>query len=978
MNISDPDLEAYIDMLENDIKNNSRKYDELKKEIDEDLQHIGSRQEREILKNYREFLNLKSEADQRKIQLPKGSKEAERLGAEYERRIKAGLNSGTYENIYRNFDTLKAEIEANVKAQERLRAENKIEEYKEAIKTKFDAKKVKIITDKYDKLNSIMEENRAKREEAAAINRIKELRKNLVKRTMRRVPFTTVDYNTAKTLIAIQRVFEPNLRGGINKWIGTEGVYARDVWSAWKTDADSRETIMQRLSNAGKTDIIKLLEDTKTADDFNKWTKKQRQALERAMPKQDYMKELKLDEWKKERDGSLQLDIKEVTKTRWTTDENGNRVQEEYKTAEFGDDIKDMIETALGPDLASSLIYRPFAEWTTEELEDLAARVNKLYKDGRDILKAKREAEKAEAKRIQEIITNYVRNTGITINEDDSDEVKKKKQEKIDRILGVNPQIPGTEAYKSSRKQTTLNRILHGYHDANMRRVARILDNWSEGTNTALLYWRENECYNSKQRAVETRNNRIETVAAANNISFKDLAKTYEFDLGMKGKTVLTADNILMMIAAQMNNEDYIREQIAEGLTESECEEDSAFQAIKYGNLIHNDERNAFKNLDNAAMEAEKARLEELHNAELTGDEERIKELQKVDAERYQDMTPGTSRLKALANERFNKIMAEAGNELKEMYLPLIDAIRADYAENFDRMNRASIDEFNMPVWREKRYIPLIRLSSSGDTHEARVRQDLLGNMAGTGKAGVEKGFTKKRIEISPLYQAPVELGLYRTWADSVDRTEHFIAYAGYVRELNRVYDMKSGMIMEIENRYGKAMKDYIDSYIKEVANPARRPAPEGLDKVARSLRGNTAPAYLAWKASSIIKQAIESPAPFMQFITPLEYTKACIDIASSSEIRESISQKSMFMNNRTFDPIVDLVNEEVERNLNKPGYALKKFQQTGMKGLEWIDWACVAPGWLAVYRKELNALNGEYETRYEERVAELTKQQQS
>ena len=115
-----------------------------------------------------------------------------------------------------------------------------------------------------------------------------------------------------------------------------------------------------------------------------------------------------------------------------------------------------------------------------------------------------------------------------------------------------------------------------------------------------------------------------------------------------------------------------------------------------------------------------------------------------------------------------------------------------------------------------------------------------------------------------------------------------------------------------------------------------------------------------------------------MQFITPLEYTKACIDIASSSEIRESISQKSMFMNNRTFDPIVDLVNEEVERNLNKPGYALKKFQQTGMKGLEWIDWACVAPGWLAVYRKELNALNGEYETRYEERVAELTKQQQS
>lgn len=273
--------------------------------------------------------------------------------------------------------------------------------------------------------------------------------------------------------------------------------------------------------------------------------------------------------------------------------------------------------------------------------------------------------------------------------------------------------------------------------------------------------------------------------------------------------------------------------------------------------------------------------------------------------------------------------------------------------------------------------MPLIRLTVAGDTHEQRLKQDLLGHSAGTGKAGTEKGFTKKRVEIGPMNQAPVELGLYSTWADSVDRNEHFIAYASYVRELNRVLTSKDsvGTMQDIENRYGKSMKDYIDVYIKEVANPNLEEPKKGLDRVMHIMRGNTAPAYLGWKFSSILKQGIESPAPFMQFINPAEYMHGAIQLATKKWTRDSIGEKSAFMKSRVFDPIADLINENVEKSFSKKSYYLKKFQQKGMEGLEWIDWACVAPGWIAIYEKEYAKLQATEQARYEARVEELTEQ---
>jgi hypothetical protein len=71
---------------------------------------------------------------------------------------------------------------------------------------------------------------------------------------------------------------------------------------------------------------------------------------------------------------------------------------------------------------------------------------------------------------------------------------------------------------------------------------------------------------------------------------------------------------------------------------------------------------------------------------------------------------------------------------------------------------------------------------------------------------------------------------------------------------------------------------------------------------------------------------------------------------------------------------MLDLIREQHEKTENPAGHAWNKFNEIGMRGLEKIDWACVAPGWLAVYRRELNRLQHENEAEYERLLAEYRK----
>lgn len=817
-----------------------------------------------------------------------------------------------------------------------------------------------------EQMSVLAEKNQERRTEQSAMKQLKELRKRLVKRTMRRVPFERIDYESARTLIAIQRIFEPNLEGGVNRWIGTEGIWPRQIWSNYQTDATERDRIthiLQYKKRGGA--LLKLLEDTKSEEAFNAWTKKQRESLYRLMPKENWIRELKLYELNEERTESIQLDIKEETHSRWV-DQNGKRKEETYSTPVFGEAIGRMVQDALGADMFNTLVYKPFAEWTTEEMEKLAKKVDDLYVAGRNRLAAKRQAERESAREIRDTIIQAIKNTGIVINDNDSEEVKKKKLEKINKVLGRTSQVKGTAADRYKR-HSLYSKLFQWYGDANIHRIARLLDNYSEGTNTNMLYREESRCYNEEQRNIAKRQARIAKAMEENKIQIKDLYTTHTFKnfRGDGQDVTFTTDELLFYLLADRD--------------------DMSKEACMYGCMIDDKDREQYRLMDEDFRAQESERQKNLDAALRRGDTEAEAKYRQQDAlssdENGNLILPGTKTYRIRCQNLWSEVQHKA-KSLDQKFLNFAEAISEDYGEVFDRLQKTCIDEYNQPLARVEHYVPLIRLAFSGDTNENRVRADLLGLSGDAQKnAAADRGMTMKRIEISPLNQRPVEAGLYSTWADSLNRTEHFMAYAGYVRELNRVYIGRDAAPLRqwMESRYGKNMVDYISDYVQLVANPNANAAMSDLDRFVRTMRGRTAPAYLAFKTSSILKQLVTSPAPYLQFINPAEYAGAALKMMKHfGEFEEMIKTKSAFMAARRMDPIIDILEENAKKAVNKPAAALSQFQKIGMAGLEWIDWACVAPGWYAVYQKELTRLEQESDTQYENARAKLIAENES
>ena len=968
----DDQVDKYIKSLKSQISNLKKEQNELKKSILEETSRLADEEQKDLLKVNEELIKAKIAYDKKNDEITRKIASGIKISKKYQ--LQAQNLKHDYNEILRKYKDLLITTKITGEVQRALDTQKMFGDALTNI----------------DKLEA----------ERTTMSDVQKLRKNLVKRTMRRVRFDTVDYENARKIIAIQRIFEPNLLGGVNKWIGQRDPYLRGVISAVVTDKDYRNELSNYIrkratsSNAYAEfwdkwqDLITSPSAEVAIKKFNSWDEKTRKRAIMYLPKEDWIKELQLKELDKEREESIDLDIGIKERREPMRDEKGNLIyipqydekgkliknpdtQRFYTKViyEFdaSEEIKAMIKDAVGEDIYNNLLYRPFSEWTVEEMEHLAKRVDDLYTEGRDILAARNQLQVQRAAEIRQKIEKSVKDTGIVINDDDTPEEKAKKQAKIDKILGFSDELKGTNAAKNTGIKARMNRLLHGYNDANVLRVARILDGNNEGVNVQELYRKEDDCYINKSRSINNRVNAINQVMKDNNITMDELTQNVKV-----GDKTFTIDELLYFAAA---NEDFAEDEkkIEKGFRGIDANDDYAAtsrNAVMFGNLFSDTSSLEFK--EECALEDEEMQRR-IDADELTSEERNAQILGELVTK------PGTERYILSCHEAFREIM-KAVDGLDEKYKSLLKVIADDYAEQYDRMNEISIKEFNTPVHRVKCYVPLIRLESNGDTNVNQVKEDLLATFGqGAGKQWVNKGMTKRRTNMSPLNQKPVQTGLYKTWADSVERTEHFISYSAYVRELNRVYKSRDAQYIRqfIENRYGKGMLSYIDDYINEVANPNANKIREKGAELLHTLRGKTAPAYLAWKASAIIKQGLTSPWPYMQFINPAEYMKASWKcITSKGSIYEAIREKSVFMNNRVMDPMNDLIDEMAEKaNQNKFEKGLNKFNKKGMAGLEWIDWVCVAPGWYACYEKKYNELVGHNQEVFEATKERLTEE---
>ncbi len=446
------------------------------------------------------------------------------------------------------------------------------------------------------------------------------------------------------------------------------------------------------------------------------------------------------------------------------------------------------------------------------------------------------------------------------------------------------------ERQKQMRKKDSLLRRL-ALSTTNARRIATMLDGGADGQNVKELILDRRRAYAEKMAHSDRRIAKVETLMKKLGVKAKDFydKKTVIKGIGPGDSDITFTASDLMYISIGLNDA-------------------NTREAIVFGNLFNQQERG---NTDNDLLRVQ-----------------------------------GAKRLAVL--------QAAMTTALTDQERQVAAAIGDDFRDEFGRMNQVFVDEFNEAMAEVENYVPIIRqdVTASGEKHEKSQAEEVL-NVAGVSiKRNPDKGFSIERVKIAPSHQRATKLDLYGTWLAAVEREEHFTAFTHLARKLNAVYKgntTASRLVRDsIVNSYGAETMRYVDDYINEVANPQTMTSTANLDKLVRLLRGSLGGAYLGWKVSGMVKQAITSPMPYLTYTNPLSMTVAAFEAITNPKAFDEAVKKSAYMKHRVANPIF----EAIKLAKQDPGASrlLAGFSDLGMKGLEFVDWASVSVGWKAVY----------------------------
>lgn len=438
------------------------------------------------------------------------------------------------------------------------------------------------------------------------------------------------------------------------------------------------------------------------------------------------------------------------------------------------------------------------------------------------------------------------------------------------------------------------------YSTLPMRAKAMMLDGDTQGTAYDLLVTRKRDAQAVEWTAVELRQKPVIDFMKQVGLTEQDLYETVGVSLDTDTSTRFTYSALMYIWLSQFDVDNR--------------------NAVAYGNLV---------------TQSEKANLKE-----------------------------DNGMIMALGDERYRNLLQQAEYHLSQddgRYMQVLERVREDFNGQRDRINEVAIREFNKPMRNVDEYLPIHRREFNGENMHEQIADDWFNQNAGGSPTGVGKGFTRDRIKISPNHQRPVNLDLMQVWNRSVRDQEHFIAFAEYGRELNRVFKNPDSVNLRnvISRTLGQEMVSDIHDYMNQVINPQRNIELAGAQKAIRFMRGNLGAAYLTWKMSSLVLQTITSPAPFLQEVKPIYMAKGYIELFSHPlEAIAWINERSPMMKNRTMNVIIDeILQQSRTYQQNKVMHGVRKMQEIGGLGLTMVDRYAVAGGWLGAYHQQMDAL---------------------
>lgn len=576
---------------------------------------------------------------------------------------------------------------------------------------------------------------------------------------------------------------------------------------------------------------------------------------------------------------------------------------------------------ALTEDQLTRLSKKDLNEWTLEELEEMATAVKALREQGLRRRQLKVAAERARIQRYRDAAMSTIVGSGNYKEPPISGSTEQREE---DRSLRNRMR----RIYNSTINWARKSQILDGTsnHNPNRGRLYNATigrgSTGHKGVFYDLLVGMKRDAEAEEFRMMTERMRPVREYISSHRISEDRFYEKFQIDIDGRKQTYRYSDLIYIYLS---QNNPRNRDAVAYGEFVSQYEKDT----IK---------RDVEDEIIGAGRKENAARSEEINN--------RIREI-------------GDARYESVLRQAESIIKDESRRDLFEV----VRLIEADFNSGlFDRLRRAMAETYNIRVEKEAYYLPINRTDFAGSEPGEVLKQDLMNMIPDNGS--VQRGFTKDRQDISPYGQKPINIDFFNVWQQSVYNQEHALSHIDYVRLLKGVFQNKGAETLQavISSSYGQTMVQSIKDHINQIANPQSFTKKSGGDSLLRFLRGSLYSSYLGFKASSVVLQAITSPAPYLGAVNPLELAQGYFTVLRNPiQMWEEIQRLSPFMATRSYHPIIEWMKTEAQRgDLSKVRRTVMRIEDAGMTGLELVDRYAVAGGWWAIYTKERNRLLNE------------------
>lgn len=262
--------------------------------------------------------------------------------------------------------------------------------------------------------------------------------------------------------------------------------------------------------------------------------------------------------------------------------------------------------------------------------------------------------------------------------------------------------------------------------------------------------------------------------------------------------------------------------------------------------------------------------------------------------------------------------------------------------ENYNRILSVLVKDVNKGMPRVDRYFPILSDSHNYNHVQQEAAADLMS------RTPYSKQYASKKFTIGRKKgaQTPMRLGATAIWAKQVATQEKYINQGLLIKRLQRVFGNQD-VRKAIDQKYGRAMNEWVGKYINDIANPDIYKSFDALSNLSRTLRSHAAMSYLGLNMVTMVKQ-LPSVAFYLPHTTP--------GYMLSSMAKFTANPKKMWERMGELDPqakhrSISRFQEEL-KHISGKGYAglVRSIGDFTMKGIQLMDAVAVTIGWNAVF----------------------------